>query len=374
MLNFHSLNLYLIIATGAILPIYVDEILFPFHTVYAAIYFAFLLRFSANRAAFFRGMCLLLPITLVMMVGVFRANDIPYALEKIEGGVLASLLAAVVAAHCLQRYGMKEFLASYTNVTLAILAATMIYRVALGYEIGSRDGRFLINGPITYGWLMGIAATIGLFLYHHTRRKKYLIYVGIFSFMIFITGSKGPAVAFFAASAVFLIYTLKTKKVWVLALSAVLAITVSGQVLTIEALGRFAALGRILRGELGEGDFGSIGIRLIAWADSLAIFESHIFWGVGLGNWADYSSTELRYPHNFFFEIASEMGLFGLAAFALLILVLLQSRVFFVFLYLVFFLVALSFSGNMSYYRYLLGIPLGFFLEKESRIRRGIAK
>lgn len=373
MLNYHTLNLYLIIATGAILPIAADGIMFPLHTAYIAIYLALLLQFSDNRTALLRGILVLLPIFLAMMIGLTRANDVPYALEKIEGGVLAALLAAVITFHCVRRYGEYDFLESYLNVTLVILAATIIYRTALGYELGSRDGRFLINGPITYGWLMGIGATVALFLYQQSAKKKNLVYLAAFIAMSFVTGSKGPIVAMVFSFTVFVIYFFRSKRVLMLAFSAALGVVGASQYLTIETLGRFAALYRLFFGQVEEQDSGSIGIRSIAWSESMSIFDSHTFWGVGLGNWENYSSIKIIYPHNFFLEIASELGIIGLTLFTLTISLLFLSRTFFVVLYLLFFLIALSFSGDMSYYRYLLGIPLGLYLEKKSRVGREVA-
>lgn len=321
-----------------------------------------------------RGILVLLPILLAMMIGLTRANDIPYALGKIEGAVLASLLAAVITSHCVRRYGVLDFLASYLNVTLTILAATIFYRIAMGHEIGSRDGRFFINGPITYGWLMGIGATIALFLYQQSHKKRYLIYLALFIAMCIVTGSKGPIISFIFSGTVFLFYFFRSKRVLMLAFSVALGVVGASHYLTIETLGRFAALFRLLYGQVEEQDGGSIGARTIAWAESISIFDSHTFWGVGLGNWENYASIKIVYPHNFFLEIASEMGFLGLTAFTLVISVLFLNRSFFVVLYLSFFLVALSFSGDMSYHRYLLGIPLGLYLEKKSRFAREDAR
>lgn len=370
MLYFHTLNLYLIVATGAIMPITVQGVMIPLHTVYLVTYFAFLLQFSDNKAALLRGILVLLPIILVMMIGLARANDITYALEKIEGGVLATLLAAIITSHCVRRYGMYDFLTSYLKVTLIILAATVVYRIALGYGIGSRDGRFLINGPITYGWLMGIASTVALFMYQKSKKKRYLLYLAMFSVVIVVTGSKGPIVATAFSFALYFIYFFRSKRAIILALSVTFGSVGVSQYVSSENLGRLSAISRLLYGQVEEQDEGSIGVRWVAWVDSISIFEENTYWGVGLGNWEDYASIKIKYPHNFFLEIASEMGLLGLAAFALVIFALLLNRNFFGVLHLLFFLVALSFSGDISYHRYLLGIPLGFYLEKKSRVIR----
>lgn len=369
MLNFHTINLYLIIATGTIMPVVVQELVIPLHTVYVAIYFFLLMHFPDNRSAFFRGILVLLPFLFPMLIGLSRADNLPYALEKIEGGVLASLLTAIITSHCVRRYGLNDFLTSYLNVTLTILMATMIYRITLGYEIGSRDGRFLINGPITYGWLMGIAAIISLFLYQQRQKKRFLIYFLLFFTTLLVTGSKGPLVALTFCIAVFFVYFARSKRILLLACCVVLSSVGASQLLSVEALGRFASLFHLFQGDVIENNYGSLGVRLLAWGESISIFGSNILWGVGLGNWENYSSIKIIYPHNFFLEIASEMGLLGLVAFAIVILALLRNRTFFMGLYLSFFLVALSFSGDMSYYRYLLGVPLGLFLASQTTIR-----
>lgn len=355
------------------MPIAWQGVVFPLHTGFAMIYFALLFQFHPNRIALFRGALALLPIGVVMLISLAQAHDIPYALKKIEGGVIASLLSATVTAHCVRRYGLNAFLASYINVTLMVLAATLAYRIGSGYELGSRDGRFLINGPITYGWLMGIAAVIGLFLYYQVGRRKYLLYSAIFVVMMVATGSKGPVLAFIFASMIFFILHARSRRILVIALSLVLGIVVALQFLALEAVGRFSALARLISGQLADEDSGSIGVRSMAWEESMSSFKSNYFWGVGLGNWENYSSIKIIYPHNLFFEIASEMGLLGLAAFAMVIFPLLLTRSRFLVMYLSFFLTALSFSGDMSYHRYLLGIPLGLLLERQSRVNREIA-
>ena len=126
-----------------------------------------------------------------------------------------------------------------------------------------------------------------------------------------------------------------------------------------EDFGRLAAIQRILTNSTSELDDGSVAARSDAWTASISMFNGAPVMGVGLGNWSQHSNVQLHYPHNWFFEISGELGVFGIITFLLALLIPLRNATVTSLAYTVFFLICLSFSGDMSYYRFLFALSLG---------------
>lgn len=373
MLSFHVLNLYLALATGALFPLLISGRMFFFHSMYLMLYAGVLLGLRQNSVAFVRACAIMLPLCIVMLFGFLRSGAPSYALQKIEGAIFATLLIALIVNHCVRAYGIYVFFRAFIWVSFAIMVVTLTVRFGSGHELGDRSGRFLINGPIVFGWMMGLAAIMSLHIYYFSGKIKYTFAFTIFAAAIILTGSKGPLLALIFGSIIFFLARITSRRT-LLFLSALLACVLpSIYFLPEKVINRFAAIGRVIGGDLVATDSGSIGIRLDAWRQPIEIFYENPIFGVGLGNWVNHvAAGELFYPHNFIIEAIVELG--SLGALALLVtLAFVMRRVSAVIVSLIGFLSAcLFFSGDLSYLRFVLGVPVGIVLanlELESKAR-----
>lgn len=409
LLNFHVVHLYLVIATGTILPVVLGGAIIGFHTVYLFLYGVFLLTYHHNRVAIGLALAVLAPLLLALLSGFPRAEDFDYGLLKIEGGIIATLLSGLITFHCLRIYGETRFLSSLVHVAFAVLVLTLAYIAAAAFGFIDFSGRFFINGPITYGWIMGTSLLFSIFLFFETKNMKYVVLCAVFSAMLFATGSKGPLLAFAIVGVSYLAINFKNWRAWLAACVTTISFYLSWRYMPDDTVSRYSAFSRMAsgllesddNGSIGSGDYGSIGIRLEAYRKSWQLFQDNIMFGVGLGNWEKHSEVPILYPHNFALEILSELGFLGAIGFILTLAVITigipiwaksthtldQKRCYpdkdhtkknhylgilcpatkarltsAPFIFLCFFVIAQSFSGDLSYLRYMLGLPLGFFL------------
>jgi len=126
-------------------------------------------------------------------------------------------------------------------------------------------------------------------------------------FLLNVTGSRGPLVAFIFS--IVLVgfftkrYSLKTK------LTVVLLLGVIGfQILSYffeNIVTRFSAL---------SADYSSI-IRIYSIYNGIIFFLQKPIWGWGTGSFSSLVSDYIKYPHNIFIELAMEIGIVGVLIF-----------------------------------------------------------
>lgn len=358
-------NLYFVLATGKILPI--DENGSVVHIFVGALNLCIFTLLAAGNKNFRKYLeyCLinLLPLLVLMGVMLIFSFNLSYAFGKIEGGILSSIYAGALAALLIEKFGTWRVLEIFTKVSFIFLLLTVAQRSLQGLE--GREGLFLFNGPIVFGWLMGLNAVINLLLYTKEKKFIFICVFLIYSAAVFVSQSKGPVIALVAITLPLIIFGLNKKVGFQLflrgGLIAGLCFLLYEYFLNfiLFSESRFSALGRFVVQDLNDSDEGSIGLRLNFIQESLNLWQKSPIFGVGLGNWGPFLGyEEFKYPHNIFAELLSEMGLIGLF-FMIFLFCRMLIRVDVGVRYLVLFLlICLSFSGDASYWRILFFLPI----------------
>jgi len=343
---------YILFVAGGIIPMVDDE---PEKLAIKAA-LATIVLFAAIRGTVRRGILMPLGRFLIAglgfaVVGLFGSTDISIAVNKIDGAIICAAIVAIAVYSAQTRYGEERFYAAFAYFSLFVLFATLTYKVQNGFF--DRQVRFFLNGPIVYGWLMGFSALISFHLWNRTREKIWAFLCICFVAALLWTESKGSAIAFLVAISSYCLMTFRGSfRFWVplLLILFVVWIFFGESISNLFEESRFAAIARIARGDLGEFDDGSVGIR-----SALADYASALFWqnpltGIGLGN---FSYEGFIYPHNQHLEVFVELGVF--AGFV---------HIFFVFIawfradvlgrsLILMFSVSSMFSGDISYLRFL---------------------
>ena len=176
-----------------------------------------------------------------------------------------------------------------------------------------------------------------------------------FIMVIIWTGSKGPLIAITIPMAYISFRYGKTSSLflYIAAMIAILYLMITFELLPE----RLLAITRLFSGDAAATDRGSILSRSYMLSYSGKLFLDHTLLGVGIGSWSNGNSN-FQYPHNMIFELLSEHGLIGTVVLLLILGAAWKSsnplgRSIFIFIF-----ISLQFSGDISYWNYLLGIPL----------------
>lgn len=278
-----------------------------------------------------------------------------FVYSKAWGGFLATAWLILFIYHLVRSYGLSGFSQRLARTLAVILWLTILSKMYSG-EVMDRDVPYLMNGPIVFGWLMALGALCSLYSALLDGSLSNLTRTVFLSIGVLWSGSKGPIVAFFI-SAIFLYWTVsgiasfRAKLIAAVALFGLLGILV----LDVESLlseSRFKIFLDILYSgvDLSEG---SVGVRLDAYESALSILADSIFFGIGPGGFAAHFS-DLMYPHNVHLEILLEYGLLVFISYvSILVYAVVKGNNLFRSIVL-FFAIALSFSGDLSYFRYIL--------------------
>ena len=352
--------LYVALATGVILPIQNEGGIFYAHTILILILSAFFMLGRRTASALSRSFLTILPIVLLLAISLMISGPNEFAVGKIEGVVLSTLFCALIYVKLSEYIDDVAIIRHFVFVSLAILIITLIYRVYFGFQ--SRDDRFFLNGPIVFGWIMGFNALLSYFLYQNGKDWKFLFLSVIFIGAMLLTGSKGPIVAAVFAVAMLSLRRINRLSTWLFVVFGALTIFASSSFVSQDNLERLSALERLWLGETSEADYGSVGTRYDAWLDSVDMFLENPIFGVGLGNWNDHAINKIDYPHNFIMEIMSETGVVGLFVFAIFFIYIVKESNIVGRVTVFYFMICLSFSGDMSYYRFMFAIPLSMIL------------
>jgi len=214
-----------------------------------------------------------------------------------------------------------------------------------------------LNGPIVFGWLMGVHGVVAMILWERSSRLIYALFVVVFFSAVVWTQSKGPLVAF-VFSIFFLVFSSSSKdgirtKVLFLSLGLVLMGWLFQDELAESLEGsRLQAISNVITGNVQENDEGSIGSRADMVDEVVDFLSQGGGAGIGVGDWQFRSKSGLKYPHNQHLEILVEMGGLWFLAHVGFLLVGFYYSDRYLRAILVFFLVAANFSGDASYLRY----------------------
>lgn len=173
------------------------------------------------------------------------------------------------------------------------------------------------------------------------------------------TQSKGPLLALILSSFIFVIFSAKENPkalrniVMAILLIGGVAFLQADAILSLLEGSRLQSISALITGDTQESDQGSIGSRGDMLSEAVLFVSKEAPFGIGVGEWANKSKTGADYPHNEHLEILVEMGApWFLIHFAFLVyafkLACKDLRVL-----LIFFVIAASFSGDISYLRYI---------------------
>ena len=304
--------------------------------------------------------CFLLLGFLIGVFGLFRARDLGMALEKVEGAVFCSAAVAFIWYQGHQKFGWRKINFAFVFFSFIVLLATVAYKLQFGFF--DRATRFFLSGPIVYGWIMGLSALVSLFLWEREKNMTYVFFFLSFSFAMVWTESKGAIVAFAVAFAFYSVYVFRNNpRIAIFGLLCLLAswFFLFDDFLRFVEDSRFAAIGRFLGGELGAVDDGSIGVRTILINKALEDVWINPVSGIGL---TGFVFDEYVYPHNQHLEVFVELGIFvGVLHLFFLMFSFYRASPNLKAI-IIFFIVAGSFSGDMSYLRFLYAFCLLAFV------------
>ena len=351
---------YLSLATGAGSPLVCEGVLCEPQAWRSAILLVLLflaLAFarptapSPRTGVVFVGALCVLPI----VHSAFSYSDNPaYVLNNTYELFFGSALAIVFLDRLFRDHSDKDALQFVVTVLAAVLIAAVLVKAVDGTLFNRNEGRYLINGPIVFGWLMGMGFVGSFGLWYASGKKEFVGLSILFYFAVFWTFSKGPILA---CTVVVLYLTLLSTKFSLkrFALFSI-SVLVLGSFL-IFYFGDSAALSRLNLAEHAAtaGSEGSIRIRSVALQAAMNLALDHPLVGIGAGNFSSFIRLSgLVYPHNVWLEVFLEYGLFAGVAVLLIVAYAFVRAEPLIRAFLLFFALCLSFSGNISYLRYLM--------------------
>jgi hypothetical protein len=305
-----------------------------------------------------------LAISVLVLGGVYLAAFTTIAtfpefvFAKAYGGFFAAAIVYAYMAHAVTEEGFDGFARGFARVALAVLAFTAIYRLPEG--LMDRDVSYLLNGPIVFGWLMGIGGLCAFFVAMKTRSATDWLQVAGLGFGVLMSDSKGPIIAFVLCAAFYYII------LGVGAMRRAAKVVCGAFVLAV--VGCLAGEGELLSGTrlgllfevVSEGtnaSEGSVGVRAAAFEQALELALNILPYGIGPGEFAVHDPA-LMYPHNVHLEVLLEYGLLPFVAYGGLIAAAMYMANASIRTLILFVVICLSFSGDVSYLRFLL--PLLF--------------
>jgi len=271
---------------------------------------AALLSSTAIRSLRFVGLPYLL-LSVSIIYGLALSHDLDYGLYK-AGNLFVITLAIVITFHYYYINKQQEYLWTLVIfIMLSYLILALLYKMQYGFW--DRQVVFLMNGPIVFARLMGMAALLALLF---TRGVTRLVLFGIFFLAALWPSSKGPVLALILTLALMMLaYDRLVILGAITILVALPLLLIPDQIVELawllDGTGRIATPleSLILGNELSEAHSASFSSRASAYEKTLPLILRYPA-GLGLGDWESYTKTGIEYPHNFFLEVISELGMF----------------------------------------------------------------
>jgi len=308
-------------------------------------------------------------VLLYCIIQLMRAEDLTLALRKLDGFIVGGMLVYLFGSLGVQR-GENRFYRSFILVALLTLLLTISYKFVFGFW--DRQVRFLLNGPIVFGWMMLISSLVSLHVAQGHRKFLFLLFSAIFVTALLWTGSKGPIIGWIAGVSCIFYSQGRLTKFPIFVVTVIFLIVFLYEYNLIPE--RFQVFERLLAGNLLTSDFGSIGIRQLMIFDAWQLFEDHLVFGLGLGNWGSKSNLSIYfgegivYPHNIFAELLSEHGLVGFIILLTVFVIAFQrssdlGRAIFAAMF-----ISLLFTGDMGYWHFLVALPLSMSSSSDEEV------
>ncbi|MEM7041656.1 MAG: O-antigen ligase family protein [Pseudomonadota bacterium] len=271
---------------------------------------AALLSGTAVRSLQFFGIPFLL-LAVSIVYGLALSQDLDYGLYK-AGNLCVISLAILMTFHFYYINNQQNYL---WNLVILIMLTYLILAILykLQYGFWDRQVVFLMNGPIVFARLMGMAALLALLF---TKGITRIVLFAVFFLAILWPSSKGPVLALALTLALMM---LAYDRLFILGIITVLVATplllVPEQIVEIawllDGTGRIATPleSFVLGSELSEAHSATFSTRASAYEKTLPLILQYPA-GLGLGDWESHTGTGIEYPHNFFLEVFSELGMF----------------------------------------------------------------
>ncbi len=262
------------------------------------------------------------PVLLTVLLALWQLARLGSSLSPAYGEYkfqlfVAQNLALVVAGVLIGRRARD--LRIYVVLALLMAAASGVL-LSLGLNSGQAQavvgGRFSASSgqsPIELGRQAALGLLVGAFILLSYRsvvlRLLALATMPLIAVAFFASGSRGPVLGLASGLLVLLLLTLRDPSSRLR-----LALVIGGGALAGVFVSRLVPADvadrslSVLTGR--EGGLSSNG-RFELWGDAWRLFLEHPIAGIGPGGFAAVNPVEV-YPHNLFFEVASELGLVGL--------------------------------------------------------------
>jgi hypothetical protein len=284
---------------------------------------------------------------------LFWSENFDYGLYKIGNLFLSSYIVLVFFVAAIKLTSIQFLCRTIVSLLMPLLIITVLFKIQNGFF--DREVLFFLNGPIVFGRLMGIGAMLCLM---DKRLKLKSLYFVIFTMAVIWTASKGPILALFIASLVYVLFSLSLRKqivqLIIVIISALLVLE-NFDVLKDFGLSRVVnAITYLFLENENNLTSNSIDVRQAIAFESIELFLINPIFGVGLGDWFNTLHPSVTYPHNLFLEVFGEGGILLGFLFCIPYLIFLKNPNSILFYVVFFLLIAQQFSGDILDSRYWL--------------------
>ena len=364
---FLSLNLLLILSIGNLVPFFKDDLITLTTKLTLLFTSSFLILVFFNKNYINKIIIIyLFLITTIFLFSSLGSYDLVYASDKYLSNSLCVFYLMLLYTIALYKYGFDELIKAIVFCGIFILILTFFYKINFGFW--NRQVRFFINGSIVFAWLMGFYSIFSLYLYKKFNKKLYFIFTCIFFLAVLWAESKGPLIAITISLLFYLMYDSK-RYIQFIVFSVLICLAYFWEIILLYLTviledSRFSALLRLLSSEMSSQDSGSITVRQDMLYEGYGFILNNLWKGVGVGNYQFNTVYGFIYPHNIHLEVFIEFGIIiGILYFIFILTCFFKSPKIIKVL-IIFFLICGSFSGDITYLRFLMFLCLIGFIYK----------
>lgn len=283
---------------------------------------------------------------IILFLSSFSSLDPSYGIQKC---FLGFLLPIVLFSIFIKFKWTPELIINSLVFTIFIIALIAIpYKILHG--LFNRATSFGLLGSIPFGWVNGMAFII-VGLKPTKKIGDYLLMV-FFVTMVIWTGSKGPLLALL----VIILFNFNkilgkkmSTKIIMFTLLFIIGFVVLQYADDIRSVRSIIAFFEDPEGYSEGVGKGSIGSRSNYVGSAISTFLEYPILGSGFGTFSEVNYTTHKYPHNIYVELLSEGGIICTVIF---LIILLKNSFKGLGQGVLFMLICLSFSGDISYFRY----------------------
>jgi len=293
-------------------------------------------------------------VFLYLVVSSFRGIPI-YGLTKSYIGLM---LPITIVAYASKLKWEEQKVLNYT-ILMVFLVSLFAIEDIIRFGFAARQSRYGLFGAITFGWITSFGF-LAVILKKKVSLKSVLISI-YFVILIISSGSKGPLTAliitlllYYNKNLFIIVYRHKIKiatLVLIILISKIIDFNIDD--LSHIGIRQLTAIVELIKDPAGYiygVGYGSFGLRLDFFQESLKLFIEKPIFGNGFGSFSELKVFSHKYPHNVPIEMLLETGLVGvILIISLLLFMRNNSRIQWL---AIFGFITLFFSGDFSYFRY----------------------